>query len=220
MNLEISQDSAPKVPALAPEELARLPIRKYGGPIRLIASEQDLAGAAQVIRLEKVVGLDTETQPAFRKGQSYLPSLVQIATSSMVYLFQLKKAECSLALAETLENAAIVKAGVGLADDFKSLQKVFPFTPQNAVDLSVVARAQGFQKSGVRSLAGQLLGFRVTKGFATSNWARPSLSQKQIAYAATDAWVCRELFLRFQQLGFLDPAGQPVPVQPEENPPG
>lgn len=194
---------------ITPDAMAQLAIRKYEGPVRLVASAQDLSQAVQAIRGEKVVGLDTETRPAFRKGQFYQPCLVQIATASAVYLFQLKRMEFSGALVEILENAALIKAGIGLADDFKGLKKVFPFEPQNLVDLSLVAQAQGFKQSSVRSLAAHLLGFRVTKGSSTSNWDKPQLTPKQIAYAATDAWVCRELFLRFQQLGFIDQKGRP-----------
>jgi ribonuclease D len=113
-------------------------------------------------------------------------------------------------LVEVLENPALIKAGIGLAADFLNLKKVFPFEPQNIIDLSLVAQRQGIKQSGVRNLAGQLLGFRITKGSSTSNWASPRLTPKQIAYAATDAWVCRELFLRFQQLGFLDLEARPL----------
>lgn len=192
------------------EEIALLAIRKYEGTIRLIASTPDLERAIRVIRGEQVVGLDTETKPAFRKGQFYLPCLVQIATASVVYIFQLKRLEVSGALTEVLENPELIKAGIGLADDFSNLKRVFPFEPQNIVDLSLVAQRRGIKKTGVRNLAGQLLGFRVTKGSSTSNWANPRLRPKQIAYAATDAWVCRELFLRFQQLGFFDKKGRPL----------
>jgi ribonuclease D len=187
------------------EEIARLAIQRYEGTIHLVASAQDLERAVDVIRNEQVVGLDTETKPAFQKNQFHLPCLVQIATASAVYLFQLKQMEFSGALAEVLENPALIKAGVGLAHDLSSLKKVFPFGPQSIVDLSLVAQRQGIKQSGIRNLAARLLGFRVTKGLATSNWDRPRLTPQQIVYAATDAWVCRELFLRFQQLGFLDP---------------
>ncbi|HJX32197.1 MAG TPA: 3'-5' exonuclease [Thermodesulfobacteriota bacterium] len=185
-------------------------IRKYEGTICLVASVQDLKRAIHVIRREQVVGLDTETKPTFHKGQFHLPCLVQIATGSVVYLFQLKRMEFSGTLVEVLENPALIKAGIGLADDFKALKKVFPFEPQNTIDLSLVAQQQGIKQSSVRNLAGQLLGFRITKGSSTSNWASSRLTLKQITYAATDAWVCRELFLRFQQLGFLDLEGRPL----------
>jgi ribonuclease D len=192
------------------EEVGQLAVRKYEGTICLVASGQDLKRAIHVIRREQVVGLDTETKPTFRKGQFHLPCLVQVATASVVYLFQLKRMEFSGTLVEVLENSTLIKAGIGLADDFSNLKKVFPFKPQNIIDLSLVAQQQGIKQSGLRSLAGQLLGFRITKGSSTSNWASHRLTLKQIVYAATDAWVCRELFLRFQQLGFLDLKGRPL----------
>jgi ribonuclease D len=206
--------SAVDIKSMTPEEILQLPIREYRGPVRMVSSERELEQAVRELRLEKVVGLDTETRPTFKKGEFYLPSLVQIAASSAVYLFQLKKMDFSAALTELFENARLIKAGIGLKDDFKNLNKVFPFVPQNVVDLSFAARAQGFQQSSVRSLAGQLLGFRVTKGTATSNWANAHLSPKQISYAATDAWVCRELFLRFQQLNYLDDDGNLIVPEP------
>src|SRR4030042_3957824 len=179
--------------------------------MRQVATTQDLKRAIHVIRGEQVVGLDTETKPTFHKGQFHLPCLVQIATASVVYLFQLKRMEFSGTLVEVLENPALIKAGIGLADEFFNLKKVFPFEAQNIIDLSLVAQKQGIKHSGVRNLAGQLLGFRITKGSSTSNWASPRLTPKQITYAATAAGVCRELFLRFQQLGFLDLEGRPLP---------
>ena len=192
------------------EEIALLPIRKYEGTIRLVASAQDLKRAIHVIRREQVVGLDTETKPTFHKGHFHLPCLVQIATATVVYLFQLKRMEFSDTLVKVLETPDVIKAGIGLADDFLNLKKVFPFEPQNIIDLSLVAQRQGIKHSSVRNLAGQLLGFRITKGSSTSNWGSPRLTPKQITYAATDAWVCRELFLRFQKLGFLDREGRPL----------
>jgi ribonuclease D len=66
-----------------------------------------------------------------------------------------------------------------------------------------VAHRHGLKQTGVRNLAGILLGFRIPKGTKTSNWAAPRLSPAQIAYAATDAWACRELFLRFETEGIL-----------------
>ena len=104
------------------KEVSQLPMRKYDGPVQLIASEQDLSQAVRVIGSEQIVGLDTETKPAFRKGEYYLPSLIQIAASSAVYLFQLKRMDFSSALREILENPAIIKAGIGEASGFPHIQ--------------------------------------------------------------------------------------------------
>ena len=75
---------------------------------------------------------------------------------------------------------------------------------ENTLDLGVVARRRGLGQTGVRNLAGMLLGFRIPKGNRTSNWAAPRLSPAQIIYAATDAWACRELYLKFETLGLLN----------------
>ena len=53
------------------------------------------------------------------------------------------------------------------------------------------------------NLAAIFLGFRIPKGARTSNWAAPRLTEAQVAYAATDAWVCREIYLRMEALEFL-----------------
>ena len=96
-----------------------------------------------------------------------------------------------------------MKAGVGLADDLKALKKLIEFTEKSIVDLGAAAMRHGLKQTGVRNLAGLFLGFRIPKGTKTSNWARPQLTPQQVAYAATDAWACRELYLRFRSLGLI-----------------
>jgi ribonuclease D len=202
-------DSAPRR-AIPHEELMGLPVVRYRGPIRAAASEEDLHRAVQEIRSEHVVGFDTEARPSFRKGKLHAPSLVQIATSHAVHLFQLARLDCSQALAEVLANPTIIKAGVALGRDLADLQKLFPFTPANVVDLGEIAKRRGMEQTGLRNLAGLFLGGRITKGPQTSNWARLNLSPGQLCYAATDAWVCRELYLRFENLGLFSHDVQPV----------
>ena len=185
------------------EDMANLPIRRYQGRISVVAAPEELEEARSDLQSETVVGLDTETRPAFRKGESHLPCLVQVATARAVYLFQLRRTEVFPVLAELLSDPRIVKAGISLKDDLRALKQVFPFSEQNMLDLGAVARSGGLGQTGVRNLAGILLGFRIPKGTKTSNWAVRELSHAQIAYAATDAWACRELYLKFRALGLL-----------------
>ena len=189
--------------SISREDMAKLPIRRYEGRVRLVATPGDLEEARSDLRQESIVGLDTETRPAFKKGESHLPALVQVATARAVYLFQLRRTEVFPVLAELLSEPRTIKAGVSLADDLRALKKVFPFEEKNMLDLGLVARRSGFEQTGVRNLAGILLGLRIPKGTKTSNWAARELSPAQITYAATDAWACRELVLRFQNLGLL-----------------
>jgi ribonuclease D len=184
-------------------DVNELPIRRYEGAVQLIESPADLEGAMADIRQESVVGLDTETRPAFRKGESHLPCLVQVATARAVYLFPLQRMDFSRPLAALLADPLIIKAGVSLAHDLRQLKLVFPFEQASVVELGDAARHGGVGQSGVRNLAANFLGFRIPKGNRTSNWAARRLSPSQITYAATDAWACRELYLRFKELRLL-----------------
>src|SRR4051812_5920242 len=189
--------------AITKEELVALPIRRYEGEVSLAATPGELERAMEGIRAERVIGLDTETRPAFRMGESYLPSLIQVATARRVHLFQLSRLDCSAAVAELLGSRTIVKAGIGLKDDLRQLKLLFPFEAAAVVDLGETAKRHALQQSGVRNRAGRFPRFRISKGAQTSNWAAPRLSEQQLRYAATDAWACRELYLRFEQLGML-----------------
>jgi ribonuclease D len=211
-------NTPPPVRAISKEQIAELPIRRYEGKVRLITTVPDLERARADLRQETVVGLDTETRPAFKKGETYLPCLVQAATARAVYLFQLRRVDVFPVINEMLSDARIVKAGVGLAYDVRQLKQVFPFDVNNVVDLGVIARRRGLGQTGVRNLAGMFLGFRIPKGNRTSNWAAPQLNPGQVAYAATDAWASRELYLKFESMGLLSQSPSPERGASEEAP--
>ena len=201
--------SVPDTPQIASprtisrEEIADLPIGRYEGDVCLVATPEDLERAAADIRAERIVGFDTETRPAFRKGEVHLPCLVQVATARAVYLFQLRRPDGSALLAEMLEDTRIVKTGVAVAHDLRELKHVFAFQEKNVLDLGLVARHSGLGQTGLRNLAGLFLSIRIPKGAKTTNWAAAHLSPAQIDYAATDAWVCRQVYLRFVSLGLV-----------------
>ena len=188
--------------SITKDEINALPIRRYEGPIVLVASTAEVERALADFAGERLVGFDTETRPTFKVGQKHPVALVQAATERAVYLFQLARMDCAPMLRTLLESQS-TKAGVGIGDDIKALRELFGFEPQAITDLGAIARKKGYERSGVRALAAMFLGFRIPKGTKTSNWAAPRLSPAQIAYAATDAWACRELYLRFETLGMI-----------------
>src|SRR3990170_7625984 len=192
-------------------QVNELPIRRYEGEVLLVESPEDLERAMADIRGESALGFDTETRPAFRKGESHLPALAQLATARAVYLFRLQHQDFGGAIAEILSSQRIVKAGVGLAHDLRELRRLFASQPASVVDLGAAAKRRGGRQTGLRNLAGLFLGFRIPKGTKTSNWAARRLSPQQIAYAATDAWACRELYLEFRRLGLVDESS-PAPA--------
>ncbi len=185
------------------DEINELPIRRYEGEVLVVETPKDLDRAWEDLAQESMVGWDTETRPAFRKGEVHLPCLVQAATARAVYLFQLPKMDFSGVVGGLFAEPSIVKAGISVADDLRQLRLVIPFEESSVLDLGKAAHRHGLKQSGLRNLAGIFLGFRVPKGTKTSNWAAPRLSPQQVNYAATDAWTCRELYLRFEALGML-----------------
>ncbi|MEJ2367592.1 MAG: 3'-5' exonuclease domain-containing protein 2 [Acidobacteriota bacterium] len=185
---------------LTPQEINQLPLRAYEGPVHLVKDSETLARATADLELETVLGFDTETRPSFRKGESHLPALVQLATHAAVYLFQIKRIRDRSPLARILSRSLTIKTGVGMDFDVKQLREVFPFEPQGFVDLVTLSEPLGIKAAGLRNLAANLLGFRISKARKISNWARRDLTPAQITYAATDAWISRELYLKLKAM--------------------
>jgi ribonuclease D len=145
--------------------------------------------------MHKLTGHTPETRPAYKKGERYLPSLLQLASDKEVFIFQLKHLGLAKPLREILADSAIIKAGVSLDYDIHELKKLSPFKAAGFIDLGKLAKKAGIKNHGLRGLAAVFLGIRISKGAQTSNWSRDILTRKQIQYAATDAWVGRKLYL-------------------------
>ncbi|WP_300773057.1 3'-5' exonuclease [uncultured Desulfovibrio sp.] len=188
---------------LSSDEINALPLRHYEGPIYLVRNEADWRNALPQLLDERVIGFDTETRPTFRKGRINQPSLVQLATADAVYLVQLGWLPFGDYLADLLADGRYLKVGVGIGDDMRELGKIHPFTPAGHVDLGQMARQNRMCSQGLRSLTAHLFGWRISKGPQCSNWGLPELTQRQILYAATDAWVGRAIFLKMCELGLV-----------------
>lgn len=184
-------------------EINELPMGRYEGPVHLIRTQDEAEEAANLLKKEKLLGFDTETRPAFRRGESYHPSLLQLASANEVFLFQIKQTGLPAALLNVLTDKHIVKSGVSLRDDLKELRHLADFKPGGFIELADCAKKAGIKNLGLRSMGALLLGFRISKKEQVSNWARSELSASQITYAATDAWIGRELYLHLDRLGLI-----------------
>lgn len=169
-------------------------MRFYTGPIHVIDADGKMDAALQALANEKVLGFDTETRPSFKRGESYPPSLLQLAASDGVYIFQLKHIERYGPLIGILADKKILKAGIAINDDIKKLNEIFPFKASGFVELAGLAAKAGIKNMGLRGLAALLFGFRISKQTRCSRWDNPKLAHAQIVYAATDAWVCRKIY--------------------------
>lgn len=182
------------------EEINDLPIRRYEGPVEVIRTQEELDKAMERLRGQAVLGFDTESRPSFRKGKYYPPSLVQLATADRVYIIQLTWLPLNDTLASLLGAPDVLKVGAAIHDDVKELQKLHDFTPDGIVDLGDMAKDLGLETRGLRSLAANILGVRISKAARCSNWAGKKLQNQQIVYAATDAWIGRELYFKLKEL--------------------
>lgn len=185
--------------SISKDEINSLPIERYQGKVHLVTSRRQVKPAVRRLKQESILGFDTETRPSFRKGDSYLPSLVQLAGEKAVYIFHLECIGFPDELKEILSTPDIVKVGVALDYDVKKLRQLSDFEPGGFKGMEPLAREVGIRNQGLRGLAAIALGIRIAKGAQCSNWSRKELSKSQIDYAATDAWVSREIYLALQR---------------------
>lgn len=169
------------------DEINLLPEHVFKGEIILISTVAQAKKALLELKEETVLGFDTETRPSFQKGESYFPSLLQLATPEKAYLFRVQDFEWPDELMHLLENPDVLKVGVAIKDDAKALQKMRDYTPRGFVDISYEARLRDFESEGLRALVAILLRERLLKGSKVTNWSRRVLTDAQLQYAATDA---------------------------------
>ena len=177
-------------------EINELPLIAWEGEIKILESSEEMEAAAVDLANESHLGFDTETRPSFKKGDYYPPALIQLATEYCVYLFRISKTETFDPLLPILESPDILKTGVAIKDDVKELRAMEDFTPGGFVEIADITVKLGYENRGLRALAGLLLQGRISKAAQVSNWARPELDNKQVRYAATDAWISREIYRR------------------------
>jgi len=182
-------------------EINLLPIRSYDGPVSVVRDQDGLKQALKALAAESVLGFDTETRPAFKKGERHAPALLQLAGASRVFVFQLTALGFPELLRAVLADSERIKAGVALGHDVRMLQAMEAFEAAGFVELGTLAKKAGLKNYGLRGLAAALLGVRISKKARLSNWAVKRLTPDQVTYAATDAWISRELYLRFEKLG-------------------
>ncbi len=200
MDVAVDHSTGPRI-NITPEEINSLPLKTFNGRTHVVTNRDQLTAIVKEVASHEVVGFDTETRPSFKKGQLYQVSLLQLAIPKKVYLIRLNHTGVTNELAGLFSNERIVKAGVGIRDDLKALQKLQTFEPAGCCDLAMLAKQAGLQVESVKKLTALLLGFRISKSAQTSNWEAFAFTQKQIEYAATDAWVCLELFHKLKQNG-------------------
>ncbi len=153
--------------------------------------------AVNYLRAQKIIGFDTETRPCFSPNQPrYEVSLLQLSGPDKAFLFRLNKIGLHRRLCNILSSERIVKVGAAIHDDIRGLQRLRDFKAEAFVDLQKIGWEWGIRDKAVKKMAAIILGIRISKTQQLSNWEADKLSESQCKYAATDAWVCREMYLK------------------------
>ena len=201
--------------SILPEEIENLPLGSFPGQIYVIDKiGLDFLGAIAYLRAQKILGFDTETRPVFSPGQHHNHvALLQLSGPRKAFLFRVGALGMPKMLCKLMANPRILKVGAAVHDDVRGLQYYQRFKAQGFVDLQKIAFEWGIRDKSVKKLAANVLGLRISKSQQLSNWEAESLSAGQQMYAATDAWVCREMYLKLLQC-------EKHPLTPEQlNPP-
>lgn len=183
------------------EQLKQLEFASFQGKIQVIDSIGfEFNKAISYLRAQKVIGFDTETRPCFSQDQPrYGVALLQLSGPGKAFLFRVNKIGMHRRLCRLLADKNIIKVGAAIHDDIRGLQKLNAFEPGGFVDLQKIVWEWGIRDKSVKKMSAIILGFRISKTQQLSNWEAEKLSEQQCRYAATDAWVCREMYLKLRK---------------------
>jgi ribonuclease D len=186
------------VPSITKEQLRELPLFQFKGKAHIISTPLELRAQIGKLSDQEVLGFDTETKPSFKKGKINKVALLQIATASEAFIFRLHHLGLQDELMGLLTNPSIIKVGAAIRDDIKHLQRIRLFEPDGFLELQDYVKKFGIENSGLSSLAGIIMNSRISKSQQLSNWETDTLSEAQVLYAATDAWACREIYMKLR----------------------
>lgn len=110
--------------SITKEELNELPLGQFDGEIFMIDHPDQVEEAVDFLEDQSIIGFDTETKPAFRKGQFNPVALLQLSTPHQAFLFRLNKIGFPDSLRSLLEKENVVKVGAAVHDDLKGLRKL------------------------------------------------------------------------------------------------
>lgn len=194
--------------------ISNLPKVLFPGRIVVVTTENDADKAVDFLLAQPILGVDTETRPAFKKGINHKVALLQVATHDICFLFRLNYTGITTSILKLLEDTTVPKIGLSLHDDIMSMHRRADFRPGNFIDLQKHVGEIGIEDLSLQKLYANFFGQKISKAQRLSNWEADILTQQQKNYAATDAWACIMLYEELQKLE--DTGDYELVVKPEE----
>jgi len=169
----------------------------------VVTNQRQAALARAELLQAAVVGFDTESKPTFHKGQqSEGPHVLQFATLEKAFIFQACWVESHQVIIELLQTPALTKIGFGLGGDLQQISNKFGIRPAAIVDLDRSFKQLGYRNAvGAKSAIAMFFNRKLVKSktVTTSNWAARDLSERQLLYAANDAYAALMIFHAMQE---------------------
>ena len=181
-------------------KIAALPRVLFKGRIVVVLTERDADKAVRYLLSQPILGVDTETRPSFKKGETHQVALLQVSSYDVCFLFRLNQLGLSPSVKRLLEDKQVPKIGLSLRDDFLSLHKLGDFNAGYFIDLQDHMREIGVEDLSLQKLYANFFAQKISKREQLTNWEADILQDKQKLYAATDAWSCIMLYEELQRL--------------------
>ena len=193
-----------------------LPLVTFPGKIIVVLNEYEADRAVEYLLSCDVLGVDTETRPAFRKGNNHKVALLQVATRKECFLFRLNHLGLPKSLLRLLSNKQVPMVGLSWLDDLMSLHRREQFEPGWFIDIQDIIGNLGIVDKSLQKLYANLFGEEISKRQRLTNWEADVLADRQKEYAAIDAWACIKLYDEIMNL--LATKEYELEVVPEEKP--
>ena len=174
---------------IAKELLQWMPLTRFEGEVVIVDAPEQVEDAMAYLNRQKMVGVDTESRPSFKRGVHYPTALVQIASHERCYLFRLTHVGMPQALADLFANPKICKVGLAFRDDLNGLRRRRDFKPQNCIDLQSIVGKYGILDLGLQKIFAICFEKKISKSQQLTNWENSHLTPEQARYASTDAWA-------------------------------
>ena len=171
------------------EELQKMPMQVFEGQVIVIEQPEQVPEAVNYLLKQKIVGVDTESRPSFKRGIHYPTALVQIADRKRCFLFRLTHIGMPQELADFFANPNICKVGLAFKDDINGLRRRRNFIPANCIDIQKIVPQYGLLDLGLQKLFAICFGRKISKAQQLTNWENSHLTPEQARYASTDAWA-------------------------------
>ncbi len=188
---------------------------EFYGKIYVVTSPVEAENVVDYLLSQPILGFDTETRPAFEKGKRYQCSLLQVSTRTDCFLFRLNKTGLCPAVVRLLGDEQVTKVGLAWNNDMLSLRQLGSFKSGRFIDLQDMVRELGIEDQSLVKIYANLFGERISKAERLSNWERSELTDKQMEYAAIDAWACVRIYNEVNRL--LSTRDYELEVRPDEN---